>query len=168
MTSADQSDVKIYKASKILQSKVGSGTIERTKVAACQSAMDANKTNFEPMARQLLEQMEEAVRRASAPESDLDSLRQTITSPVMQIKANASMFGYPLAGDLANIMLSFIENATRIDRNMLEIVDAHRKTLDILIRNRIKGDGGEVGRKMKAELLNACKRYLEKKAKKIG
>lgn len=158
-------EAKIYKANKMLQAKVGMGKIEKEQVEVCQQKIDENTTDFEPMAEGFLNELAQAVKTAQAGEQDLQELRQNVTQPVMQLKANGAMFGYTLIGDLANIMLSFLEGVSRIDNDIISIIAAHHTTLTAIVKNKMKGDGGEHGKAMKNELLNACKRYMEKRAK---
>ncbi|NCC22904.1 MAG: hypothetical protein EOM26_10665 [Alphaproteobacteria bacterium] len=155
--------VNIYKATKILQAKVGSGAVEKEKVEVCQKQIDENQTDFGPMAKEFLDELTRAVTFARAGKEDLQSLRQHVTQPVMQLKANGAMFGYTLIGDLANIMLNFLETVSRIDDDIIAIVEAHQKTLAAIVNNQMKGDGGATGKMMKDELVGACKRYMEKR-----
>jgi hypothetical protein len=157
-------EAKFYKASKMLQAKVGTGVVEREKVEVCEQKIAENNTDFSPMAKQFLDKLEKAVKKAQSGEEDLSRLKQNVTEPVMQLKANGSMFGYTLIGDLANIMLSFLENVSKLDDDIIAIIDAHHKTLSVIVHNQMSGDGGENGKAMKTELMNACKRYMEKRA----
>ena len=82
---------------------------------------------------------------------------------VMQLKANAAVFRYTLIGNLANIMLGFLESVRTIDGDVIEIVAAHERTLSVIVIKKIEGDGGTNGKLLEEELQNACKRYLNKK-----
>ncbi len=161
----EQREAKIYKANKMLQAKVGVGKIEKEKVEVCQQRINENNTDFEPMAKEFLDELLEAVKVAQSGKHDLQELRQHVTQPVMQLKANGAMFGYTLIGDLANIMLSFLEGVSRIDDDIISIIAAHHTTLTAIVKNNMKGDGGEHGKAMKNELMSACRRYMEKRAK---
>ncbi len=162
----EKKETKIYKASKMLQAKVGTGIVEKEKIETCQQKLDDNTTDFEPMAKTFLDELAQAVLLAQSGKHDLQDLRQHVTQPVMQLKANAAMFGYTLIGDMANIMLSFLEGVSSLDDDIISIIDAHHKTLTAIVRNKLKGDGGEPGKAMKSELMGACKRYMEKRFKK--
>jgi hypothetical protein len=158
-------ETRVYKASKMLQAKVGTGAVKPEKTQICQQKLDENTTDFAPMAAEFLAALEKEIERARQGKEDLQSLRDHVTRPVMQLKANGAMFGYTLIGDLANIMLSFLEGVSRLDGDIIQIVEAHHKTLAAIVRGEMKGDGGEPGKAMKAELVSACKRYMEKRAR---
>lgn len=151
---------RIIKANLMLQAKVGIGVIDDEKVQKMQEVMDNTKVDFAPMANQYLVELATAIDLARKGEGEPKTLIAKMTPPVMQIKANAAMFNYPLVGNLANIVLNFLENATAIDKTMLDIVDAHQKTLTIIIKNKMSGTGGDYGQKIETELKDACKRYF--------
>ncbi len=163
---AESKDVRVYKASKILQSKAGVGSVEKATIEKAQKSLDENTTDFEPMAMEFLRQLEEVVQHTKSGGEDIDSLRQHLTTPVMQLKANASMFGYSLIGDLSNVMLTFLESVQKIDGDIVAILEANHKTLSAIVKMKMKGDGGEQGKAMKMELMGVCKRYMEKRTKK--
>ncbi len=156
-------DIKVYQANKMLQAKVGTGPVEQEKIQVCQEKLDENTTDFAPMAAGFLKELREAIDTAQSGDEDLESLRQNVTKPVMHLKANASMFGYTLIGDLANIMLNFLESVRALDKDIIAIIDAHHATLSAIVSKKLSGDGGETGKAMKQELLAACKRYAEKR-----
>ncbi len=62
-------------------------------------------------------------------------------------------------GNLAQVMLGFLESLSHIDDNALEIVEAHHKTLNAIIAKQMKGDGGKYGQELQEELTHACERY---------
>ena len=83
----------------------------------------------------------------------------------MELKANAKIFHYDLVGNLANIMLNFLESITSLDKDALAIVRGHHETLRGIINNNLRGDGGQKGQIMITELENACARYYKKQRK---
>lgn len=162
---SENKEAKIIKANKILQSKAGIGNVDKLAVERAEEAIDKDDTEFAPLALTYLASLKNAIDRARRGESDLETAVQEMTAPVMQIKANATMFKFNLIGNLANIMLGFLEGIKRIDPAVIEIVDAHHKTLKAIVVKNMTGDGGEYGKQLQAELRDACKRYFEKNRK---
>lgn len=153
----------IIKASRILQSKVGAGEIDQAKISKMQKIIDDSPVDFAPMAGPLLDELKAAIDKARKTNTGNDrALIAAMTAPVMQIKANASMFKYTLVGRLAGIVLDLLENISTLDTAIIEIVEAHHKTLDLIVSNRMTGDGGNYGAQLEAELRDACKRYFVK------
>lgn len=159
-------DVKVYKASKSLQAKVGTGTVSKETIEKVQNNVNEKSADFEPMAKQFLQQLSDAVNKAKDnQEESMDVIYERVANPVMQLKANAPMFGYPLIGDLANIMLSFLESLSQIDDQIIQIIEANQKTWHVIITKQMKGDGGQYGKALRSELKGVCERYLKKKLK---
>ncbi len=154
--------VRIIKASHLLQSKVGSGEIEDAKIQKMQRIIDTTTTDFVPMGLRLLEELAVVLKNAEQKTADEDSLIRAMAAPVMQIKANASMFHYELIGTLASIVLDFLEHIDGLDDAALEIVNAHHQTLSLILNTKMSGMGGEQGAALERELRDACKRYFSK------
>ncbi len=159
----DTPEIKVYKAARTLQAKVGTGTVDAQTVAACQKSIAENQTDFMPIAEKFLSELSEEIARARAGTEDMEMLRQNLTRVVMQLKANGGMFGYSLVGELANILMHFMESVTHVDNDIIAILEANHKTLGAIVRTRMKGDGGPQGTALKTELQGVCARYLERK-----
>ena len=158
--------VNVLKASRILQAKVGSGPLDEEVVAKCQVVMDETKVDFMPLALEYLDTLEKKVEEARKSKDTTEETIQSLINPIMQIKANAAMFNYPLIGNMANIILNFLEALPGCDKDVLDIVNASRKTLKLIVANQMKGLGGEYGTELEKELKDACKRYFRKYAEK--
>lgn len=160
----EDKEPRIVKANHLLQAKVGIGTIDEKKIRKSQKVMDSMTVDFEPMAQQYLAELAAAIESARTQDEQPLKKIQAMTEPVMQVKANAAMFGYVLVGVLANVMLNFLETLETVDEDVISIVDAHQKTLKLLVTNEMRGDGGEYGQQLQAELKDACRRYFAKVA----
>lgn len=161
MTSTQSTETKIIKANYALQAKVGLGPLDLEVVRKCQAVMDSNQVDFAPMAEQLLIKLKRTIDKLAKKELNIHQGTAEMRATVMELKANAGTFGYPLIGNLANIMLSFLEAIRVIDNDVIDIVDAHHKTLSIIVSKRMKGTGGEHGKLFETELKSACKRYFD-------
>lgn len=117
------------------------------------------------MATAFLDALEQALRDIPQDQVITDkTILQPLIVEVMQIKANAAMFGYTLVGTLSSIMLNFLEDIQSWNNDARQIVDANSKSLRIIINSKTKGDGGEQGQLLMTELRDACARYLKKNA----
>lgn len=163
MSSGDKK-ARIVKANYLLQQKVGMGPVDAKLIKRSQKLIENNEIDFVPMAQEYLDLLEQAIKDAKENKHDDQKILQDMIDPVMQLKANAAMFDYALVGSLANIMLNFLETIESIDKDVLEIVKAHQKTLVMILTNKMTGDGGPFGQELSAELKEACKRYFAKQA----
>ena len=161
---SDKKKARIVKANRLLQAKIGTGEVDPEVIEKSQKVIDENKVDFAPMAEEYIAALQSCIEDAQKKKKSDQDILEHMIEPVMQIKANAKMFDYELIGNLANIMLNFLETIDEIDGDVLDIVEAHQKTLVIIVKNKMRGDGGEYGEEITSELKEACKRYFAKQA----
>jgi len=166
MPQSQNKNVQIIKANYALQGKVGAGPLDKNTVERCQEVMDNNKVDFAPIGNELLGKLKATIDKLAAKEMELPEGIASMRSTVMQLKANAGTFGYDLIGNLANIMLSFLEALKKLDQDAIDIVSAHHQTLSIIVTKGMSGNGGEHGKLFEKELKDACKRYFDSHRKK--
>ena len=154
-----ENNVRIIRATNLLRSKIGTGKISPEVIQECQKVIEENDIDFSPLAREFLDSLAQTIRLTRAREISEQQAVERMAGCVMQLKANAAVFHYRLVGNLAQVMLGFLESLTHIDDNALEIVDAHHKTLNAIIAKQMKGDGGKHGQELQQELIQACERY---------
>lgn len=155
----------IIKANRLLQAKVGSGDVDSAKVEKSQAILEKNTTDFVPMATAFLDALEQALKDTPQDQVITDkTILQPVIVEVMQIKANAAMFGYTLVGTLSSTLLNFLEDIQSWDDDARKIVEANTKSLRVIVNTKTKGDGGEQGQMLITELRDACARYLKKNA----
>lgn len=154
---------KIIKANYRLQQKIGSGPLDPRAVLKSQQAIDNNTVDFAPIGLAILTKMQQAAELGKNADISAKDVKAAITAPVMELKAHAALFHYSLIGNLANVMLNFLEAIQEIDNDVLDIIRAHHDTLHMIIVREIRGGGGDSGRTLIAELQQACDRYYHKK-----
>jgi len=162
----EKQEKRVYKANYMLQQKVGAGPLDEGKVRDSQKVIDENDVDFTPLGMQYLNQLKAAIDKSKDTSLDMRERKQMMTQPVMELKANATIFHYTLIGNLANIMLSFLEAIDELDDDAISIVAAHHTTLNAIVMKKMSGDGGEYGGVLINELKDACARYYSKKKKK--
>ncbi len=143
----------------VLKEKVGSGGIDQTLIAKAQAALDANTVDFVPIGEMLLKALDEAILAGTSGNVTGEAAIEAILYPVMQIKAQGAMFHYPLATDVSDILINFLEAVEKVDHDVLEIVTAHKKVLHTVLQKKMKDDTGAVGKQFCVALQDACKRY---------
>lgn len=159
---------KTYKATHELKQRIGSGPLDMQSIERAQNAMDNNKIDFSPMGLEFLATLEKSLNTV---EADLDHSKtekqmKMLIAPVMELKANATIFHYALVGNLASIMLNFLESINKLDTDALSIVRGHHDSLKLILSSKMTGDGGKDGKIMETELKDACARYYKKARKK--
>lgn len=163
-TGTEKTKARTIAASKLLQTKAGRGQIREDQAAACQDALETSTSNFEPVAMEFLNKLERALSEAAnSDDGDLEAHKAKLFQPIFDLKANAKMFKYDLVSIMANIMVSFLEKITHLDKDAVEIVKAHHNTLTLIVQKKMDGTGGEAGKALAKELQSACVRYFAKR-----
>jgi hypothetical protein len=155
-------NVQIIKASRALQRRVGTGEIEANAVYQAEQALKNPTIDFSPIGKGFLEHFELAILHAQDESVAAPKRIEVLTRPVMDLKANARMFGYDLVTQLTNIMLGLLEITPQINNDLLDIMRAHHRSLSIMIDRKMTGDGGQVGTQLVRELRESCGRYCTK------
>ncbi|MAZ76925.1 MAG: hypothetical protein CMH31_06465 [Micavibrio sp.] len=156
---------KTYKANLMLKQKIGSGPLDEKIVKQAQKAIDENKVDFTPLGMEFLDLLQKNLNKVkdNLGAEDVIAQKQLLTQPVMELKANATIFHYSLIGNLANIMLSFLESIEELDDDAIAIVQAHHTTLQAIVVKKMTGDGGTNGEVFMKELKQVCARYYSKR-----
>jgi hypothetical protein len=167
----DQAQKKAQKATMVvppnqLKEKVGSGGFDEMAVVKAQDQIKNNKVDFRPIAADLLIQMDKAIADAkSGAARDAVAVREIMT-PAMELKAQGTLFHYPLVSEISNILVNFLETVTSMDADALEIVAAHKTSINVVLAGRIKEeDKGKVGKELCRALLDSCDRYSKTRKK---
>lgn len=159
----EKKQAKIIKVENNLKKKAGHGDISDVRISRAEQVLVSDGTDFREIASPFLAQLQEAVHVVrQARTEEISDLLPSLINPVMELKANAPMFQYGLVGNLASIMLSFLEHINALDKDAIDIIGAHEKTLSAIIGKGMKGDGGPLGAQLTGELEEACNRYYRK------
>jgi hypothetical protein len=144
-----------------LKAKIGSGGIDETVLSKAQELLENNTIDFKPIALMLVDLLHEAIADAKAGTLQGEKAIEAMLYPAMQLKAQGGMFHYPLISEISNILVNFLETVVFVDKDMLDIVVAHKMSINAVMGSQIKGDGGKVGRELRDALLDACARYYK-------
>jgi hypothetical protein len=149
----------------ILKKKVGSGGIDAAVLVKAQKVIDTNKTDFKPIAIELLEILDKGIEHAGSGSLKGEAAIEAMLYPAAQLKAQGAMFRFPLVSDVSDILVSFLETITvPPSPEVLEIVTAHKMAISVIISNDIASEMHPHGKELKTSLLDACARYYKAKA----
>lgn len=174
-----KSDTYVVTARKTLQEKIGSGPLNHILLSECQKIIDENNVDFAPLGFSILENLDNTAKNillfieqrshndiqenTEDHEAVIEQYRQELIEPFMELKANAAIFHYPLIGELATIVLSFLESIKDLDKDVIDIAKVFRTTVALVIAEEMKGPITDKGKAMMEEIKAACARYYGKK-----
>jgi hypothetical protein len=144
-----------------LKEKVGSGGIDETVILKAQALLEDNTVDFRPIATLLVDILEDALRDTKAGILKGEAAIESMIYPAMQLKAQGSMFHYPLITEISDILVDFLETVPRADDDVMDVVSGHRMAIKVVIASDIRGDGGIQGKELKEALHDACSRYYK-------
>ena len=101
-----------------------------------------------------------ALRLAKEPTKNNRKNIATINRIAHELHGQGSTFDYPLTTDFGKSLFTATENAEmKITDNTRKLIEAHINAISTVFKNRIQGDGGEVGTQLLSEIARAVKKY---------
>ena len=160
-TNLSSRTARFIKPPNILKQKVGTGGIDESLLDKSQTFIENTTLDFAPIAEGFLKEFSALIKKAKTGKSSIEK----IVAPIMQLKANGGMFRYRLLSDVADICLQFLEGIEGLNKDSIEVLEAHERTLQLIVMHQLKGDGGNEGYALVKELDKACRRYFKKHKK---
>lgn len=146
-----------------LKQKVGHGGIDPKVIEKAQKLIEANSQDFKPIAEMYLDLLTDSMHDAPKMD-DGEKAIENMIYPAMQLKAQGTMFKYPLITAICDILVNFLERIKKPDEDAMDVVNAHRMALRAIIGSEIKGSGGDQEGELVGALREACKRYFKSKS----
>lgn len=139
----------------------GSGGISPEALAAAEQALAQMSEDYPDWVSGLISKLaEQHGRCVDTPEKRRDFFEE-INRIAHDMKGQGGTFGYPLITDFSESLESFTSIRNDIDDRMVELVKVHIDSMRAVIKGRVKGDGGDLGKQLAASLQQAITRYKE-------
>lgn len=162
-----QTVVRFYRFRNRLKEKThglggGTGAISPEALEAAERALAEMAEDYPDWVSGLISKLaEQHSRCVDTPEKRREYFEQ-INLIAHDMKGQGGTFGYPLITDFAESLHSFTTTKQDVTDSMVELVKAHIDGMRAVIKNRVKGDGGEIGAELKASLEEAIERFKQK------
>ncbi|MCF6195269.1 MAG: hypothetical protein L3J50_01100 [Emcibacter sp.] len=130
-------------------------------IAQAMAALDEMAEDYPDWVSGLIDQLADVHRRCvDTPEQRFQHFEQ-LHAIAHDMRGQGGTFGYQLISDFADGLYEFTrKNTGETDKNV-EIIKAHIDAMRVVIKNRISGDGGDVGKELKAGLEAAIAKYSQ-------
>lgn len=129
-------------------------------IASADSALAESREDFFTSAAGMIERMEEAYARAPASAADAPAAAGDIVHLSGLLKSRAEALGFDLLAHVCKSLYGFCSGSFRAgDEEQLVVLRKHLDILQLIMRERIREDGGESGRSLLAELERLTARY---------
>lgn len=164
-TQEKQRDIQLIQPDSGLKNKVGHGGLNQNILEKAQKIIDENTIDFMPIAMRDLSTLQETLKivKSQQDKHETDSLVAVLGIPVMQLKANGSMFGYPLITKISSLMIRFLETVDTLDNDTFDVIAGFLTSYNaVLIGNIRLDDATGAGDDLYNALEDACQRHLNK------
>jgi len=157
------------KAEKSLRARIGPNVkITDDQIGKAQEILDDHTIDFTPYAINYLRQIKEALEMAKHESYLHQEEYNLIVMPMIQIKGQGGMFGNQLASEVSEMVLKLLEHYKRLDNDMLILLEAYCKTIQLSYDKKLYNIETPGGRVLVSEIGYAMERYTERFKKKTG
>lgn len=157
--------VRFYRFKNRLREKTaglspGRPQIPSEALEAAENALSKMAEDYPDWVKGLVGKLQEQHGRCvDTPEKRRDCF-ETISMIAHDMKGQGGTFGYPLISAFADSLYGFTHVKGDITDNQVELVKSHLDAMRAVIRGRISGDGGEIGKKLTQSLNEGIEKHL--------
>ena len=160
------SEPRVIKATKNLQLKIGTGTVDPKLIESMQKYLDNLKIDYEPIAKDYMDIIDKFLSEMPENNYDREYYLNEIMKPVMDMKATAGMFNEHVISNVSGTVLRLLENMHSLDDDMVSIVKAHNTIIRSALALNVNSMEDQRAQQLVMEIKKACKRYVDKMAAK--
>ncbi|MBT5240684.1 MAG: response regulator [Rhodospirillaceae bacterium] len=162
------SDTYLFKLPNILKQKMGLHNSNKpfempTEILAeAEDTLEREAEGFLDWAKTFLDDLSDKVAQAQKDAANRAGHLAEVNRIAHELRGQGGTFGYPLITLIAKSLYETTEYPCREDDANLKICVAHIDTLRAVIREKIEGDGGAIGRQLLSSLNQAIAKYSSK------
>lgn len=161
---AKNNKAKVIKASMDLPMRVGMGRVDENIIDNAQKVMDQNEVVFGEIAQDDLSVLSQSIEMTKDVEDNtVDHLpKDDLVRSIMNLKANAGSFHFPLISDIGGLVLTAIEKSPNLNRELMDIVELLYHSIHNIITDDMRGNGGTKGKELGRAFRELCSNYEKK------
>lgn len=158
------SDVWSFRLPNSLKEKAGGGkggppTLPASIMEEAEQSLKRAALDFSTWANEYLANLGKLCDQASAEPTKRRALFNEINELAHELRGQGGTFGYPLISVFGKMLYeSTLEGCPETD-NQVEVVKAHVDAMRAVIRDKVSGDGGKIGKELLEGLKAAVQRY---------
>lgn len=155
------SDVWYFRLPNTLKEKAGGANITGPAELPTELLAEAEKQlqraalDFSTWALEYLAKLSELCTQALNEKAVRTPHFQNINLLALELRGQGGTFGYPLISTFGKMLYDSTLEGCPEDDNAVEIVKAHIDAMRAVLREKISGDGGQIGRELTASLMHA-------------
>ena len=131
-------------------------------LAGAQEALDELAEGYPDWVMGVIENLFEVHRRCVDDDVNRKGYFENINAIAHDMKGQGGTFGYQLITDFSEGLYNFTATGSGLSDHHVEIIKAHLDAMRVVIRERIEGDGGDIGNELKKGLEASVAKYSGK------
>ena len=132
-------------------------------MSAAEEALNEMAEDYPDWVMSVIDELFEVHRRCVDDEVNRKGYFERINSIAHDMKGQGGTFGYQLITDFAEGLYKFTSKGSGLSDSHVEIIKAHIDAMRVVIRERVEGDGGDIGSELKKGLQDSVEKYSMKK-----
>lgn len=140
---------------------MGAGEMPMALLSNAEEELQRNALDFTEWARTYLRDLSAHCDRAREDPTARARQMEEINLLAHELRGQGGTFGYPLITTFAKSLYEATGDGCRVDDSAVEIVKAHIDAMRAVIRDKVAGNGGDIGKALLAGLTQAKERNSE-------
>ncbi|MBT5072385.1 MAG: hypothetical protein HOH18_09580 [Kordiimonadaceae bacterium] len=132
-------------------------------LSEAEEALNEMSEEYPDWVMTIIDELFEVHRRCVDDEVGRKGYFERINSIAHDMKGQGGTFGYQLITDFAEGLYNFTAAGAGLSDSHVEIIKAHLDAMRVVIRERIEGDGGDIGAEIKKGLELSVQKFSNKK-----
>lgn len=164
-TDAIDKGIRFYRPPRRLRTKTGADIgIDVNRIANIQKELDSWSDDFIKWTVGYIESLKKIM--ASASMKDPSNRRNDFTrinQIAHELRGQGGIFGYPLVSSVAKSLFELTKDTLDRSDECLALIKNHMETLQIVLRDEVRGDGGAVGMEILKAMRIANDKFLKER-----
>ena len=155
--------LEVINPKNVLKEKVGSngaGAIDLEALEKAEEVIASMADSYLDSVEDDLRNIDEAFEKLEAATGDRKEELMGVFQTALILKGEGGSFGYDLMTTIGNELCRLIEKLDKAGPKEVEAIKLHIDSMKLVIGNDIKGDGGDVGKKMLTGLQQVCDKLM--------
>ncbi|MBL4602338.1 MAG: hypothetical protein JKY84_06325 [Emcibacteraceae bacterium] len=128
-------------------------------ISAAEEALNEMAEEYPDWVMSVIDDLFEAHRRCVDDDVNRKGYFERINTIAHDMKGQGGTFGYQLITDFAEGLYKFTTSGSGLSDSHVDIIKAHIDAMRVVIRERIEGDGGDIGTDLKNGLKQSVEKY---------
>lgn len=136
--------------------------LDGEKLALAESEIEKWTEDYADWAQEHVRSLRSACMKAMTGDSDWPRALRAVDGIRGQLQNEGDVLGYPLLGEISRSLGTVVRGGGAVTDIRLRLIRDHIDALDVVVRNRMKEDGGEAGQTLLRSLREAQKKVIFK------